>query len=53
MATYALIDCKCGWRTEREVQNEKRAECIANEHESRDTRRPYRHDTTITFRRDK
>jgi len=47
--TYALIDCKCGWRTEREVQNVKRAEVIANDHEARDYRRPYRHDTTITL----
>lgn len=47
---YAQIDCKCGWKTEREIQNSKRAEIIANEHEARDYRRPYRHDTTITLR---
>lgn len=49
-ARYALIDCKCGWRTEQQIQNHRSAEVIANAHEARDVRRPYRHETTITLR---
>jgi len=47
---YAEIQCKCGWRREGNVASEKLAEVQADEHESRDVRRPHRHNTSISYK---
>ena len=45
----ALINCKCGYRTELECATSTEAEVIADRHESGDVRRAYRHATLITL----
>ena len=43
-----LIDCKCGWFLEQlDVTDLLEAELLADRHERRDIKRPYRHDTHV------
>jgi hypothetical protein len=48
----AMIQCACGYKTERTVETTKMAEVIADRHESGDVRRPYRHETAIAYDRE-
>lgn len=42
------IDCKCGWFVEQLTVTEiLEAELVADRHESKDIKRPYRHDTKV------
>jgi len=42
------LDCKCGWFVEQlDVTDLLEAELVADRHESKDIRRPYRHETRI------
>lgn len=43
-----LIDCKCGWFLEQlDVTALLDAELLADRHERKDIKRPYRHETRI------
>lgn len=43
-----VIDCRCGWFTESlDVTDLLEAELVADRHERKDFKRPYRHDTRI------
>ncbi len=46
MTVYQTIECRCGWRAEG-VDDDVKAQVIADRHEASDVRRAYRHDTHI------
>ncbi len=42
-----LISCKCGWRTEEDVETKIEAEVLADRHEQAGWRHGYQHDTNL------
>lgn len=44
--SYFSATCVCGWREHR-LDNQVRAEVLADAHEARDVRRAYRHETRV------